>query len=235
MLPITACNGAGHDAPTHAPGTSQGSRRRRPWTREPAGESEVGAGEPSGEELRRRQPREHHPEPGVGHGGHKRRCFAIEKASVDLAAHERTERKHREQERQVRSGSRGSENRAAQPMRGRSPPGASRHARSPWRASGRSGRETSPPSIDAAVDAHAGPARLAIEQQRSRLRQELLLRGLPRRRGIRSRGPAASATACVHGSGSPAATRSCACTRSTPVTASVTGCSTCSRVFISRK
>jgi hypothetical protein len=40
---------------------------------------------------------------------------------------------------------------------------------------------------------------------------------------------------CVSGSGSPAATRSCHSTRSRPVMASVTGCSTCSRVFISMK
>ena len=38
-----------------------------------------------------------------------------------------------------------------------------------------------------------------------------------------------------HGSGSPAATRSCHSTRSSPVTISVTGCSTWSRVFISMK
>jgi hypothetical protein len=37
------------------------------------------------------------------------------------------------------------------------------------------------------------------------------------------------------GSGSPAATRSCHSTRSRPVMASVTGCSTCRRVFISMK
>ena len=36
-------------------------------------------------------------------------------------------------------------------------------------------------------------------------------------------------------SASPAATRSCSSTRSRPVTSSVTGCSTCSRAFISRK
>ena len=35
------------------------------------------------------------------------------------------------------------------------------------------------------------------------------------------------------GAGSPAATRSCHSTRSVPVTSSVTGCSTWSRVFIS--
>ncbi len=39
----------------------------------------------------------------------------------------------------------------------------------------------------------------------------------------------------VSGSASPAAIRSCSSTRSSPVTSSVTGCSTCSRVFISRK
>ena len=42
-------------------------------------------------------------------------------------------------------------------------------------------------------------------------------------------------SACASGSGSPRATRSCHSTRSSPVMASVTGCSTCSRVFISRK
>ena len=45
----------------------------------------------------------------------------------------------------------------------------------------------------------------------------------------------ASTDSCVNDSGSPAATRSCSATRSSPVTSSVTGCSTCSRVFISRK
>ena len=38
----------------------------------------------------------------------------------------------------------------------------------------------------------------------------------------------------ANGSGSPAATRSCSSTRSRPVTASVTGCSTCSRALTSR-
>jgi hypothetical protein len=40
---------------------------------------------------------------------------------------------------------------------------------------------------------------------------------------------------CVKGSASPAATRIICSTRSMPVMLSVTGCSTCSRVFISRK
>ena len=40
---------------------------------------------------------------------------------------------------------------------------------------------------------------------------------------------------CASGSASPRATRSCHSTRSSPVIASVTGCSTCSRVFISMK
>ena len=39
----------------------------------------------------------------------------------------------------------------------------------------------------------------------------------------------------VNDKGSPVATRNCSRTRSRPVTSSVTGCSTCSRVFISRK
>ena len=40
---------------------------------------------------------------------------------------------------------------------------------------------------------------------------------------------------CVKGSFSPAAMRICICTMSMPVTISVTGCSTCTRVFISMK
>ena len=40
-------------------------------------------------------------------------------------------------------------------------------------------------------------------------------------------------SAWASGMGSPDATRSCHSTRSTPVMDSVTGCSTCSRVFIS--
>ena len=80
-----------------------------------------------------------------------------------------------------------------------------------------------------------GARRLAVEQERAGLRQEVRPPDPPRRRGTRSRGRAASSASCVQGSGSPAATASCARTRSTPVTASVTGCSTCSRVFISRK
>ena len=47
--------------------------------------------------------------------------------------------------------------------------------------------------------------------------------------------PRCASAACVHGSRPPAATSSCARTRSTPVTASVIGCSTCRRAFISRK
>ncbi len=42
-------------------------------------------------------------------------------------------------------------------------------------------------------------------------------------------------SSCVNGSGSPAAIRICCLTKSIPVTASVTGCSTWMRVFISKK
>ena len=51
----------------------------------------------------------------------------------------------------------------------------------------------------------------------------------------RSPRPFRAICACVIGNGSPCATASCQRTRSTPVTSSVTGCSTCKRVFISRK
>ena len=45
--------------------------------------------------------------------------------------------------------------------------------------------------------------------------------------------PVIAMSCCCRGSGSPLATRSCHSTRSIPVIASVTGCSTCRRVFIS--
>ncbi len=47
--------------------------------------------------------------------------------------------------------------------------------------------------------------------------------------------PVSVTSSCVNPSGSPAATRTCHSTRSRPVTSSVTGCSTCRRVFISMK
>ena len=47
--------------------------------------------------------------------------------------------------------------------------------------------------------------------------------------------PRIVSSCCASGSGWPAATRNCHSTRSSPVIASVTGCSTCSRVFISMK
>ena len=46
--------------------------------------------------------------------------------------------------------------------------------------------------------------------------------------------PSSAMSDCENGNGSPAAIRNCCSTRSMPVTISVTGCSTCSRVFISR-
>src|SRR4030095_14615440 len=47
--------------------------------------------------------------------------------------------------------------------------------------------------------------------------------------------PSSRTSSWVSGSRSPAATRSCSSTRSRPVTASVTGCSTCRRAFILRE
>src|SRR5919198_326617 len=47
--------------------------------------------------------------------------------------------------------------------------------------------------------------------------------------------PRQAISACLYGSGLPAASAIWSLTRSTLVTSSVTGCSTCSRVFISRK
>ena len=60
-------------------------------------------------------------------------------------------------------------------------------------------------------------------------------RGPRRRAGTPGRGRGRATSACAIGSGRPAATSIWRRTMSRPVTASVTGCSTCRRVFISRK
>ena len=89
--------------------------------------------------------------------------------------------------------------------------------------------------LHAAVDADARALRLAVQAGSGRPAGETPARvlgvdaALDRVAALRER------LSCVKGSGSPAATRNCARTRSTPVTHSVTGCSTCRRVFISRK
>ena len=90
--------------------------------------------------------------------------------------------------------------------------------------------------LDAGVDAHAVALRRRREVDAA-CRSTAGSRGRdPRRRcAPRSRGRRSPARSCVSGSGSPAATRSCHSTRSRPVIISVTGCSTCSRVFISMK
>ena len=88
--------------------------------------------------------------------------------------------------------------------------------------------------VDAAVVAHAGAARGRAGPGSGRGWEEARGPGPPRRRGTRSRGPAAPGPPGAKGSGSPCATRICSFTRSSPVTISVTGCSTCRRVFISR-
>ena len=88
---------------------------------------------------------------------------------------------------------------------------------------------------DAGVDAHAGHPRLAVEQQAAGLRQKALRRilgvdaRLDRVAALGDRALASTAAA------RRTATSSCARTRSMPATASVTACSTCRRVFISRK
>ena len=88
---------------------------------------------------------------------------------------------------------------------------------------------------DAGIDADARPPGLTIAEQAAGLRQEPL-RGIL---GINARFDRVPALADValapRAAARPSATSSCARTRSTPVTCSVTVCSTCSRVFISRK
>ena len=88
--------------------------------------------------------------------------------------------------------------------------------------------------LDAAVPAHAGPARHVQILDAPRGRQESVRRILARDAAL-DRPAARLDVRCGNGSFSPAAMRSCHCTRSIPVTSSVTGCSTWMRVFISRK
>ena len=69
----------------------------------------------------------------------------------------------------------------------------------------------------------------------SRPAAEIRSRDLRRRRGIRLRGRAGRAPPAATAAERRRRPSSCARTRSVPVTASVIPCSTCSRVFISRK
>ena len=89
----------------------------------------------------------------------------------------------------------------------------------------------------ARVDAHGSApfCRRAQVPQRAGGGQEVPWPGSRRRCAPRSRGRSNRSSFCFSGSGSPAATRSCHSTRSSPVIISVTGCSTCRRVFISMK
>ena len=88
--------------------------------------------------------------------------------------------------------------------------------------------------VDAAVDAHAEAARrVVVGDGAGRGREgarvlgvDAALDGVARERDV---APASS------DSGAPAAMRICSMTRSMPVITSVTGCSTCRRVFISMK
>ena len=87
--------------------------------------------------------------------------------------------------------------------------------------------------IDAGIDAHAEAAgRVEVGDPAGRGGEG------PRVLGVDAAldGVALEATSsCVNERPRPAATRICSRTRSMPVTASVTGCSTCRRVFISMK
>jgi len=111
-------------------------------------------------------------------------------------------------------------------------PGPGR-ARSPWPASGRRrhrsparGAGTSPPGTRGSrLSQGAAPARRWAGNR---------VPGLRRRSGFH-RVAVQSDVLLPERERLPGATRSCSSTRSRPVTISVTGCSTCSRVFISMK
>ena len=114
--------------------------------------------------------------------------------------------------------------------------------RSPWRASRRSASTTSLPvskpesTPDAvAVAAVELASRRDLERRQPAALRLLVVRPGPRRRAApRSRARAALG-ALERRAARPRRRASCSSTRSTPCTASVTGCSTWSRVFISRK
>ena len=82
------------------------------------------------------------------------------------------------------------------------------------------------------IGAHA--VRRNPQRHRAGLRQEVLRRILGAQPRL-DRVSGKRISDCCRVKRSPRATRSCHSTRSKPVTASVTGCSTCSRVFISMK
>ena len=113
--------------------------------------------------------------------------------------------------------------------------------RSPWRASRRSAsrprcRTRSPesrrrPGPVEQVELAETPGTSNVSARRSAAASRAP--GPRRRGGPRSRDPWVSPI--TRSSGRPSATASCSSTRSTPCTGSVTGCSTWSRVFISRK
>ena len=91
-------------------------------------------------------------------------------------------------------------------------------------------------STSAGVDPHAGTRAARAARAPGRRWAGTRAAGILRVDPGLDRVPASAAmSSWRNGSFSPAATRSCRSTRSSPVTISVTGCSTCSRVFISMK
>ena len=118
-------------------------------------------------------------------------------------------------------------------QRGDAPPRGRGRGRSPCPASGRTTCDTTwPLSSAASTRALVGPA----HQRRPCRPAAGTRRRSPRRRPApRWRGRSSRMSSWVIGSSSPEATSSWSSTRSTPVTSSVTGCSTWRRVFISRK
>ena len=104
--------------------------------------------------------------------------------------------------------------------------------RSAWPAASRT-RRRSPSRLDAGVHPHAGAAR--------RLEVSVTVPGAGRKPRPASSPLIRNSIACPRGAGSsvsrsfsPSAIRNCSRTRSMPAVSSVTGCSTCSRVFTSR-
>ena len=91
-------------------------------------------------------------------------------------------------------------------------------------------------ALQGLIDPDPRSLRPAHERRRARLREETRRTGPRRRCALRSRARTGPARPRRGRARSPAATRSCSSTRSSPPQiASVTGCSTWRRVFISRK
>ena len=115
-------------------------------------------------------------------------------------------------------------------------PRACRPTRRAWPAADRNRGARSSPGRRRNRARTPGPSGRFEARDLAGRREEIVVRDLRRRRGIRWRSRASAISLLrAMAERSPAAISTCSRTRSRPVTSSVTGCSTWRRVFISRK